>query len=172
MAAYADSDDLGNHFDATVLADLASDTGTPVADLSTDTRIAAALDAASGRVESALMVGGQYTAADLSALTGNSQALLKELVCTLAMQILLRRRPGSRHDELYKPAIEETNEFLDRLRKGERVFGGSAEHVEAGQPSIDGPSTTTYERLNLIPDRTKHYYPNRGGRLPIGRANG
>lgn len=160
------------YFDSSVIADLASDTGTPVADIGSDARVLAALAAASGRVESALTVGNQYTPEHLAGLGGNSQALLKELVCGLAMQLMLRRRPGSRHDEQYKPAVEDANEFLDRLRKGERVFGGSVENRDAGLPSVDGPSTVDYDRLNLIPDRTRHYYPSRAGRLPRGRAQG
>ena len=52
--AYADHSDMSARFDANVLKDLVSDTGTPVSSLSGDTNIEAALADASGRVNSAV----------------------------------------------------------------------------------------------------------------------
>jgi hypothetical protein len=156
------------YHDETIIADLVSDTGEQEDDLSTNAKLLAIISAAEGRVESACTVANIYTPATLAALTGNSLALLQEIVSNLAMITLLKRRPG-KYAELADQA-KAYEEYLDRLRKGERVFGGSEDNREAGLPEIDGPTVTTYERLNLLPDRTQNFYPNRSSRLPIGRG--
>ena len=83
------------------------------------------------------------------------------------MSSLLRRRPG-RYSEIAE-SVKEYEEYLDRLRKGERIFGGAIENRQDGLPDIDGPTIATYERLNLIPDRTHNFYSSRSSRLPIDR---
>jgi phage gp36-like protein len=167
---YATSSDLIIRYDKQTIADLLSDTGTPVADgnLATDSKLLAILTAASGRVDAAVMVSDNYTSEELAALTGNSLALLKDIVCDLAMVRLLRRRPEKFGDEGTVAAFKEAEEYLDRLRRGERLFDVTS-HKEAGLPTVDGPTANDYANLNLIPDRTKHFYPRRTGRLPIGR---
>ena len=154
--------------DENIIADLVSDTGDQETSLGTNTKLLAILSAAEGRVESACTVANIYTPAILAALTGSSLALLQEIISNLAMLTLLKRRPG-KYSEL-KDQAESYELYLDQLRKGERVFGGSVDNREAGLPDIDGPTVTTYETLNLIPDRTQHFYPNRSSRLPIGRG--
>lgn len=161
-------------FDETVLGDLLSDDGTPVApgELAENAKLLAILDAAAGRIDSAATVARLYDPADLAALAltpSPASALLKELNCTLAMARLLKRRAGSRHQEEFEDAVKDAEEFLERLRKGERVFGLEANR-EAGLPTIDGPTAIDYQRLNLLPDRTLHYYPARANRLPLGRG--
>ena len=153
--------------DETIIADLVSDTGVQEPSIGTNVKLLSIIAAAEGRVESACTVANIYTPEILAALTGNSLALLQEIVSNLAMVALLKRRPG-RYAELLEQA-KAYEEYLDQLRQGERVFGGSVDNREAGLPDIDGPTITTYERLNLIPDRTQHFYPNRESRLPIGR---
>lgn len=157
--------DLVNYYDETVIADLASDTGTPVENLTADAKVLAALSAASGKVNSAATVAERYTVEQLAALTGDDLELLKQITCTLAMARLLTRRPGSRYVETYKESIQEAEDFLERLRRGERVFA-VADVREAGQLAVDGPTVVEYERLNLLPDRTRNYYPSRASRLP------
>ena len=162
--AYADADDLKSFFDERIVADLVSDTGTPDESWCDNPKLATLLQAASGRVDGACTVANHYLVADLAALTGNSLALLKEITCTLTMAMLIRRRQG-RYREEYKEKIEEAETYLERLRKGERVFGIEA-NQGAGAIQIEGPTIATYTKLNLIPDRTKHYYPTRGRRMP------
>ena len=157
-----------HYHDENVIADLVSDTGDKVTSLTTNAKLLEIISAAEGRVESACTVANVYTPETLAALTGNSLALFHEIVSNLAMVSLLKRRPG-RYSELAEQA-KDYEEYLDRLRKGERVFGGSVENREAGLPQIDGPTAITYERLNLIADRTQNFYPNRSSRLPIGRG--
>lgn len=156
------------YHDETIIADLVSDTGDAVVDLSTDTKLLAIISSAEGRVESACTVANIYTPEVLAALTGNSLALFHEIVSNLAMLSLLKRRPG-KYSEIAEQA-KDYEEYLDRLRKGERVFGGSEDNRDAGVPNVDGPTVATYERLNLLPDRTQHFFPNRSSRLPLGRG--
>lgn len=159
---------LTQFHDERIIGDLVSDTGEQVADLDTDTKLLKLIQSAEGRVESACTVANLYTPAVLAALTGNSLALYQEIVSGLTMAALLKRRPGE-----YAAIVEqvaEYEEYLDRLRKGERVFGDSDDNREAGLPDIDGPTTAVYERLNLLPDRTRHFYPNRASRLPTNRG--
>lgn len=165
---YADAEDLIARYDEQTVKDLLSDTGEPIADLGGDERLSALLESASGRVEAALLVAKHYNANDLEGLTGNSLALLKDIVCDLTMARLLRRRPEKFGGEAIANVAKEAEDYLDRLRNGDRIFDVPARQ-EAGLPSIDGPTALDYERLNLIPDRTKNFYPVRGRRLPIGR---
>lgn len=169
--AYAVPQDLVSYYDASVVADLASDTEMPESDLNSSRIVLKLLAFASGRINSAASVAARYSAEDLALLTGDDKEVLTELCCTLAMGKLLGRRPGSQHAEAYQEHIEAAEEFLDRLRKGERVFAFE-ENVEAGLPLVDGPTTVDYTRLNLIPDRIRHYYPSRGSTIPRGRQYG
>lgn len=162
--AYASADDLATFFDSRILQDLVSDTGDPDPRWKTNAKVTTILEAASGRIDAACTVAQHYLASDLTALTGNSLALLKELTCTIAAALLIARR-GGKYSEEYKEKIAAAEEFLDRLRKGERVFGVEANR-EAGAVNIEGPTTATYDKLNLIPDRTQHYYPSRKSRMP------
>jgi hypothetical protein len=161
--------DLTTYFDERSIADLLSDTGTAVADLANDTRLTAIISSAKGQVASALTVADLHTAADLESLTGDDLQLYKQIVATLAMARLCGRRPGSEFGTIHKAAFDEAEGMLERIRKGERIFSGLDAQRAAGVPDIDGPTVATYERLNLLPDRTRNYYPSRAGRLPIGR---
>lgn len=160
---------LIDFFDETIVADLVSDDGLPVPDLDTDAKLLRILDAAEGRLESACTVASIYTPSELAALTGTSLALAQEIIAGLAMAALLRRRGTAKYSEI-ADRVKEYEDFLDRLRKGERIFGGSDDAIDAGLPEVDGPTVAVYERLNLLPDRTQHFYPNRSSRLPIGRG--
>jgi phage gp36-like protein len=166
--AYATHADMSARFDENTLKDLVSDTGTPVSSLSGDTKIEAALADASGRINSAVAAPtSAYTAADLSALTGDDLGYLKRLVCSLAMAYLLGRRP-EKYGEDYKKIIESSEEEIERLRKGEHVFVTSAAK-SGGLPEVDGLTITEYADLNNIRDRTKNFYPARG--VPVSRQN-
>ncbi|MCP4539915.1 MAG: hypothetical protein GY832_22475 [Chloroflexi bacterium] len=168
--AFADSSDLSTRFDARTIKDLASDTGEPAGSVDNDI-VTAALEDGAGRIRSAATVARIYSDDDLDALTGDSLSLIKRLNCELAMAYLMGRRPEKYGDEDggFKQVKQDVDDFLDRLRKGERLFGVEA-NLNAGLPTIDGPSAVTYDRLNLIPDRTQNFYPHRGTRLPLGRG--
>jgi len=169
--AYATATDLTARFDWRIIADLVSDDGSQVSEgsLASDDKVDAALDDASGRIESALTVARIYSTTDLAALTGNSLAMLKRITCELAMTFLIGRRQEKFLDPSLAAVEEKAEQYLDRLRKGERLFGGQDEAQGAGLPTIDGPTVTTYETLNLLPERTRNFYPHRSSRLPLGR---
>lgn len=169
--AYANSSNLIAAFDVRDVRDLASDTGTAVdeAALPTSEPIVLALERASGDVDAAAMVGKMYTESDLSQLTGNARSMLIGMVCDRAMAYLMRRRPEKFSDVAIEAILARTDKFLDSLRDGQRVFN-VATVLDAGLPTIDGPEAVDYEEMNLITDRTHHFYPSRASRLPIGRA--
>lgn len=161
--AYAAASDLIARKDVNVLGDLVSDSGARVssAGLASDTNMAAALDDASGLVDSALLQGKRYSTADLSALTGNSAAYLKRIVCDIAFWLLWDRKPAYGGVEDRAGAREQARQALDDLRTGKHIFDVEAVK-EAGLPSVGGPTVVEINRLNLIVDRARpRYYPQR-----------
>jgi phage gp36-like protein len=170
MAAYADTGDLKARYDLRTVLDLATDSGhAPLeAELSSNTIVSAALDGASGVVDAALLVGKMYTTDQLEALTGNSLALLKDIVCDIAMVRLYKRRPGQSMDVVAQ-MTEQAEIVLEKLRKGSNVFDLEAIKA-AGLPTVNGPSLATYNTLNLLPDRANGTFPSRASRLPLGRG--
>jgi hypothetical protein len=168
---YATPSDLTTYFDASVIADLARDDGQPAPDLSnttTEPAIINSLSAASGQINAAVLVAAIYSVTDLGNLTGDDKQLLTEICCTLAMAKLIRRRPEKYGSEAYQAFVKDSEEYLDRLRKGERLFNLPAP-IDAGLPIVDGPTAVTMDRLNLITTRTKNFFPLAARRLPIGR---
>ena len=168
--AYATAQNLLDRYDKSIINDLVSDEGTRLSysDLLVDTKLLAALDDASGEVDAALLVGGRYSATDLSGLTGNALATLVRITCEIAIGFLYNRRPMFRVEDADRWA-ERTRAHIDRLRTGENVFNIAA-NITAGNPTLDGPTSIDYRRLNLIPERTKNYYPHRSGVLPTDRG--
>lgn len=169
--AHAVAADLIARYDTRTIQDLASDTGTEVAaeDLATNDNVTAALEDASGRMDAAVLTGKMYTLAQLEALTDNSLALRKRICCDLAMGYLMGRRPEKYGAESLRAMQQAGEEYLERLRKGERLFYVVAVQ-DAQLPEIDGPSIIQYETMNLIPDRTRNFYPSRASRLPTNRS--
>jgi phage gp36-like protein len=168
MPSYAIPTDLAARKDTRTIADLASDSGTPVPDITVDPNVLAALSDASGEIDSALLVGGEYQPADLTSLSDNSLAKLKRITCELAMAFLYARRPKY-DEEGYELALDRAEEWLDKLRKGERVFNVAAD-IDAGVIEVDGPTVTTYRQINLLRDRVRNTFPSRGSGLPVGRG--
>lgn len=131
--SFATPADMMLRYDARTIGDLCSDAGTKLttSQLTTSTRLLAVLRDASGMVEAAVMVGGQYSKDDLDVLSGNiapgilnvtnAAYLLKRLVCDLAMGMLFLARPD-REGQVPK-SYEMALEMLEQLRKGERTFG-------------------------------------------------
>lgn len=165
---YATANDLTSYFDANVIADLVSDDGVPAQDVTTDPNVAKSLSAAASQINAAVMVSNLYSPADLASLTGDDREMLLELNCQLAMSKLIRRRPEKFGADGYRELVEEGEERLEQLRKGQRLFNLPAQE-EAGLPEVDGPTVATVEQLNLITARTKNFYPDFGRRLPLGR---
>lgn len=168
--AYAAASDLLTRYDARTVGNLCSDNGVSVtpAQLASDTKLAAALDDASGEIDAALLQGKRYTTVQLAALTGNSLAYLKRITCKIAMGLLWERRPYL-EDDNKDAALKAAREALDKLRRGENIF--DVDDVKtAGLPSVETPSATSIAALNLTVEACRQnngYYPQR--RLP-GRA--
>ena len=164
--AYAD---LTAFADEQTVKDLLSDDGDYAGDPASDTKLLMLMAAASGQVEAACGVSNMYTPEELAALEDNTLALLKQITSALCLVMLVRRRPEKFGSEYWAAVEERTEKYLDRLRRGERLFD-DANRRAAGVPTIDGPSAATMSYLNLIPSRTHNFFPNAGTRLPIGRA--
>lgn len=162
MAAYATAADLINYTDARWLGDMASDDGkrVPATELTDSGKITAALETASGLVESSCLQGKRYSTTDLSGLTGNSLAYLKMIVCDVAAWRLSERRRYIDPKD-YESRHTLAMEHLNALRNGSQVFN-VADNLTAGViDGTDGPTTVQLETLNLIRDRTKRFYPVR-----------
>ena len=164
---YATFEDLVSRYDENTIRDLASDTGTPTTDLNTSPKVTQALEGGSGAVNSAIRTAGMYAVEDLEALEGDDAAYLKDIVCDLAMFRLIKRRP-ERFADAMKDIAKWAHQQLKAIREGYAVFPID-KNIEAGKPSIAGPSHIDYQNLHLIPDRTRRYYPHRQQRLPLGR---
>ncbi|GAB6165615.1 hypothetical protein JCM19992_16150 [Thermostilla marina] len=165
--AYATAADLAARYDERLLADLAGD-GEPAADWSQTPRISAALAGASGELRSAAAVGNRYTPEILEGLSGDDRAFLVDIVCLLALRRLASSRVATIGEETYREIARRCDDLLDRLRRGERVFAAD-EVRRAETPDTGGLTAIEYDRLNLIPDRCRNYYPSRASRLPFGR---
>jgi hypothetical protein len=129
-------------------ADLLADDDTRLADEATvqaNTKLEKFLMVASGVVESACLVSGRYKPADLTALTGATQAILQQLVADLAFWLMTRRRwPDTKPQDV--PGAGDALELLERLRLGERIFG-LQEVADAGLATTTdmAPANSVYE---------------------------
>ena len=172
--AYGAPADLILRFDANDIASMISDTGVPVdlGDLDTNGVLLALLADSSGRIDAAAMVGGLYTTSDLAGMTGNSAALLTALCCDLTMVRLIRRRPGKVSVDDTAKMVEEVENYLDRLKKGERVFGNVAAAITAGQADSELPTAGELYLENRIDSRVQNFYPTIGQRRPVGLGGG
>jgi len=165
--------DMLTFFDVNTIGDLVSDTGTQAtptqlldATSSAYATLTTMIAAAAGRIESACLVAGIYSVADLQELTGNAAALLTEICCRLAMVLLVQRRPEKIGADYWQVAKKECEDFLDRLRKGERLFG-LTKTVAGGLPTLDTPTIAVYRYMNLLTSRTQRFYPPEEQRLPF-----
>jgi phage gp36-like protein len=151
-------------FDVRALQQLTSDTDSPTVSgsLASNDRMLAVLADASGMVEAACSVAGQYLPADLQALTGVSLSFLKRLVCDLAMGLLILARPGLQMDtpEAYERALE----TLKELRQGELVFG-LIQQQDAGHLDVDVEPRRDVELRNGIVVESARYFGVRNNRL-------
>lgn len=165
--AYASSSDLTARFDERTILDLLSDTNTPATLPST--RLDTILADSSGELNAHVRVGGRYAVSDLTSLTGDALEYLKGIVCRIAMLRLMQRRP-----ELYASVGEamskDLTKTLEDLRNGAMIFDVDGA-VDASLLSHTGVDGADLRELNMIPNRTRHYYPERSASLPISRQN-
>jgi phage gp36-like protein len=161
--SYASPSDFLKRYDARVLGDLVGDSGVRVdpSALLQNVNVQAALDDASGMIDSAVLVAQKYTPDELAALTGVDAAFLIRIVCNLAFGLLtMRRGQPTEQIEQYKEALA----ALELLRSGERVFNVLA-NEEAGNPSASFPSFSVYSNLQLMRDVAKVFPVRRDQRV-------
>jgi phage gp36-like protein len=161
--AYADASDIIKRYDSRILGNLVADDGETVDedDLSANAKLTAALAAASGQVNAAILVGERYAADDLTGLTGDSKEFLKTIVCEIAFGMLWRRKPYTDDNAGRKEAVERADEWLKRLRGGEWVFDIDVKK-EAGRPTVETVTRVEAQEQNLIVDQVRsHFFPRR-----------
>jgi len=170
MAAYATSGELTKRYDWRIIGQFCQDDNAELsrADIESHENVAQALEDASGEIEAALRVGGQYNPTDLAALTGNALAHLERITCTLAVAALIRRRISKREDENVQPILDEAREHLDALRKGQNVFAIDA-NIEAGYIKTESPTLSIIKAQNTLPERLGRHMPSRGQALPTNK---
>lgn len=171
--SYASPTDLLYYRDEQFIGELCTDErrGLTRAEILTNDRLLAIMQANEGEIESAMRMGGRYTAADLAAMSANSKAFLVKVICIGTLADLLDVRP-----EVNIQAAEfygsKKREYLDDLRKGRNLFNlsdGSA--ATAAVVTTDAPTVVEFEELQTIPDRIgmDRHYPRRDEVMPTGR---
>jgi hypothetical protein len=123
-----------------------------------DPNFLAALEAASGEVESACLVSQRYRPADLQALIGVSAVMLQKIVARLAMADLHWRRYP---DKDLPAAGVWAHDMLQKLRDGHRIFG-TLEAEAAGNLEQQFLDLGTIQTVNLSTLQTQRYFGVRG----------
>ncbi len=116
----------------------------------------AALEDARGAVQGAIEVADIYRIEDVDRFTPSSASLYKRLVCDKAICLLYKRR-GQESSESVSKANEEVEKYLDRIRKGERLFAleDSKAPQEAGKPSLGNIRVI---KMNAVTTRVRDYF--------------
>lgn len=141
MASFADPSDLTTYYDARVIRERLSDSGTPVAqiDLSTNPVVLALLARATETILSYARKGNRYSEAELQELADSPTAgyAVTGLTCDLAFGYLCARRGVAAADmDRLAPQYRMALATLQQLANGEEVFAridGDA-HPDAGTP--------------------------------------
>ena len=125
-----------------------------------------AIEEAEAEVFAALSVAQMYTKEQLNHLTEESLQLYKRIVCELALCFLYMRR-GAESRESVKDMRTVAEEYLDRLRKGERLFSieGSDVKEKAGHGTLVAPTAVHLQNLNGITQRASVYFGGIAQRL-------
>ena len=160
MASLASVNDLIARFDVRTLGQLGSDTNTQLSsvDLQTNEATLAALQDATGLVNSALYTAYKYASSDIDDLSDESAGLLKRITCDMAFIYMAQRRGYTYKDKF--PLIEDSYEILQKLRNGERVLD-IADNKDAGNTATAIVATTDLINANLA-TASYRYFPNPG----------
>jgi phage gp36-like protein len=162
MASYADGSDLVARYDVRVIAELATDNNVSLSrsDTETHVNVLLALKRASGEVEVSLLAGKNYTVAQLTTLTDNSREHLKDIVCTIAMAKLFRRRANSANVELAEEVRLQSDKYLEKLRRGMNLLGiqDDTTKLDAGVISESGPTVAEIRDRNFMSARLAGRY--------------
>lgn len=173
MSQYALNSDFVTRYDMRPVADLLSDTGSPVApsQVLTNTVLTTILQDASADVDAALFRGNRYTPAQLTDLSATSATLLTRLVCDMAM-LYLKRRRGKFNAEADGKWAEAIEAKLESIRNGENYLM-LAEQTEAiaSTEQLDQPKLVRTQPMKSVFNMTRNYFPwqvTQGNRRPGG----
>jgi phage gp36-like protein len=158
--AYATPADLLMRKDARTIGQLVADDDTQEdsTELQTDANALQALQDASDMVDAACLMAGRYQPSDLSGMTGSGSSLLKRIVCDLAATYLRRRR-SYEGDEW--PEYQEAIDILERLRKGELIFGSVQAVIDDAQVIVDPLNAIIQSQQNLPSSVAWPFFPSR-----------
>lgn len=157
--------DLTARKDARTIADLISDSGSPVAETAVPNhpKVIVALEDAEGEVVGNLQAFGRYTIASLSLLTGSAQSFLKRVIAEIAMINLIVRRPDLSSEDLERHE-KIRSQWLERLQQGNMILADENTDDSASRVSIDGATLGETAELNMVRDRSRYFptrvYPN------------
>lgn len=167
MAAYATAAQLLTRYDSRRVAELNSDTGSPVTPtdpVSITTPVGAALYDASAMVDTALQAGKRYTRSVLAALIADADlskgAPIVRAVCDIAYaRLLIRRGIPAKEIANLAPGYVDAMQFISDLRNGLTVLDITA-NLNAGLPAAkltnqwDPRTTSNWNRqLGFWPDK-------------------
>jgi hypothetical protein len=160
-ATLINGSDLTARKDARTIADLVSDSGSPVAEsaVANHPKVLIALEDAEGEVVGNLQAFGRYTIDSLSLLTGSAQSFLKRVIAEIAMINLIVRRPDLSSEDLERHE-KIRSQWLERLQQGNMILADENTDDSASRPSIDGATLGETANLNMVRDRSR-YFPSR-----------
>lgn len=160
LTAYAQPSDLQAYCDWREVGELISDSTEQLSpiDQLTHPNVIKALNRGAGELESAFLVSGRYTIAQLQALTGNSLELLIGANCDLALYWIYNRKPLL-NQEKWKLYREVHDTLIKKLQDGTNVFNVQV-NIDAGTPQAKGLSTVEYAQSGLTAWYPgMHYFP-------------
>lgn len=137
------------------------DPNNPVPDgsVATNPNLLAALNAASGMLESAVLTSERYSVSDLQSLSGVSSEYMKSLLADIGMYLIMTRRPGPSPPETVVTSYEMALQALDALSRGERIFAFS-ETEQAGLPDTYQMTMSDQYRDNMWSVRNRRWLGN------------
>lgn len=121
----------------------------------------AILKDAAGELETAALLGGRYSVADLNALTNNQSAYLGRIVADLAIGRCYQRRP----DLFGQPPTQSqvAANILNALASGERIFG-LQDQIDAGHMEMTTDAPADVVERNGMVVIAQEYFGRRGNR--------
>lgn len=110
---------------------------------------------ASEKLMSAAAVGARYTVADLVTYGGN---LVISITCDLAVGPILKRRGRSVDNyEKYSAAYTEACDYVEQLRRGERIFFAVPDVPEAGLPASADMAPGIFNPPNIAAQAGRYF---------------
>lgn len=155
QTSYISVQEFLDRMDVNIVANLCSDdSSTPIAstDLPTNTKLLAALNGASGMLESAIFAGERYNAADLQALNGMSREYMLWILRAIAAYLLWTRRDAGSPPETLMNEYNNALNVLNELSLGKMIFSFN-ETSKAGLPITQQMTASQYWNNNYVSSR-------------------